>query len=571
MTASMADTPQNSAEEQAGHGAAQPACAQDDSEATQNAVSGTAHAMGGPEAANVIWNEVRGKPWNFEGWMALMQSLEHAGEGARAELREAYQNFLQHFPLCYGYWDKLARLERSLCEPPSMVAAAAVYEGGLAHVKCWELFLRYCQCAVEHCGDPNWGVCPGLNAPQDATEQTDDEKTVRLLFARAVNEVGDMYDSGSLWDAWYAFEEARHKDVFIEGVSSPLPLRLALVAVQAAGRPIKPAHSAKYLDVFSTQCTQGEIYIRQIAPAVSCHLLADDKANVLHLLQTVPQVASSTLQEALQAGAQRLQSRASEEACVLSPYEEAVCGKQGRSFFHVQPLSEPQLRAWHNYMSFAIEHRPSESAEAVCERALIAGAVHPELWLRYADYLEGAGAPERARALLLRACDQHFTQASVRRAQVMCARARLAEELGAVDEARALYREVLGEGESGRRMDGGKDEGWAAADAGRGAVNLEVVLQLVNLERRAAARGGGRGGEVVKVGEEDVASQGERGIGGLVEQGTGGSARRYENCLGVYRRYVEVFVDARCWQAAVFLSLHHASFLAQVRKGSLGF
>ena len=90
----------------------------------------------------------KAKPWDFDVWMALIQPLEKGGEGAYDDLREAYKEFLTHFPLCYGYWDKLARLEREM-QGGSFAAASAVFEQGLGEVKCWELFLKYCTCAVQ--------------------------------------------------------------------------------------------------------------------------------------------------------------------------------------------------------------------------------------------------------------------------------------------------------------------------------------------------------------------------------------------------------------------------------------
>lgn len=41
----------------------------------------------------------------------------------------------------------------------------------------------------------------------------------------------------------------------------------------------------------------------------------------------------------------------------LAPYEEAVTGATGRSYFHVKPLSDSQKAAWHDYISFALTQR----------------------------------------------------------------------------------------------------------------------------------------------------------------------------------------------------------------------
>ena len=177
------------------------------------------------------------------------QSLESGGAAAQKDLCEAYEGLLQEFPLCYGYWHKLAELEKARGKDNSMAPAVAVYERGIAAVKCWELYLRFCGCAAKQCGVPE--QTGDFNAPQDALEQSADEKFVRDLFTRAAREVGSTYDSVKLWDAWFAFEEARPKDVLMGGVPVTLPTRLAAVAFRAAVAPIDPEASAKYFEKFT--------------------------------------------------------------------------------------------------------------------------------------------------------------------------------------------------------------------------------------------------------------------------------------------------------------------------------
>ena len=96
-----------------------------------------------------------------------------------------------------------------------------MYERGISAVKCWELWLKYCQCAVQNCGDPNHAAMPGSEAPQEAREQTTQERLTRSLFVRATSEVGNVFDSCKLWNAWHAFEHARMKDVLIDGIVMP--------------------------------------------------------------------------------------------------------------------------------------------------------------------------------------------------------------------------------------------------------------------------------------------------------------------------------------------------------------
>lgn len=96
------------------------------------------------------------------------QSLENGGAAVHLALRKAYEGLLKEFPLCYGYWHKLAELEKA--RDKSMASAAAVYERGLAAVKCWELYLKFCSCAAQQCGTPE--QIRDFNARQDAEEQS---------------------------------------------------------------------------------------------------------------------------------------------------------------------------------------------------------------------------------------------------------------------------------------------------------------------------------------------------------------------------------------------------------------
>jgi len=199
--------------------------------------------------------------------------LEREGAAARPALRRAYEELLAEFPLCYGYWDKLARLEKAEAADDSMAPAAAVYERGVAAVKCWELYLKFCACAVQQCGLPE--QITDFNAPQDAKEHSAEERYARDLFARATREVGAVYDSVKLWDAWYAFEDARPKDVMMKGESFALPARLAAVAFRAAAAPIRREASARYFELFTKHLAEGDA--KQIAASIAEALPAADQ------------------------------------------------------------------------------------------------------------------------------------------------------------------------------------------------------------------------------------------------------------------------------------------------------
>jgi len=413
-------------------------------------------AAGAPErppspaavSSNPAWDAAKAKPWDFDVWMALIQPLEKAGKESRADLRLVYQEFLEQFPLCYGYWDKLARLERSIAGG-AMSAATPVYERGIAAVKCWELYLKYCGCAMLNCG-----VAP--DEDDQATEQTEDEKVARTLFARAVSEVGGVYNSAKLWDAWYAFELARPKTVLFNGVEKTLTARLAVIAMRACTSPVNPITATKYLEIFGQTLFEADSLL-QVATAVMPHLPADER----ELVQPVLSSDEGALRAALRASVDRCHGKARAKAEQLAPYEDKVCGTAGRPYFHVKPLSAEQKGSWEDYIAYAISQGNKEFITFIFDRALIAVASYPEFWLRYASYLASVGAPEEAKAVLKRGCTKFFK----RRTTLVYERAMLEETMGYVDEARATYEELLSRTPS--------------------LPSVQAIIKLTNLERRA--------------------------------------------------------------------------------------
>lgn len=105
---------------------------------------------------------------------------------AAAPLREALQSLLSRFPLCFGYWKRLAELELAYESEP---AAVAVYERAVVplafSVDMWSLYVGH---AVRH-----WPAQPDR---------------VRALFERAAPLIGSDYLADSFWDQYLAYEEA---------------------------------------------------------------------------------------------------------------------------------------------------------------------------------------------------------------------------------------------------------------------------------------------------------------------------------------------------------------------------
>ena len=155
----------------------------------QMAESATAAAE---PAENPLWTACKTTPWEFDCWMALVPTLEKAGDASA--IREGYEGLLKEFPLCYGYWEKYARLELKENGKPAQIG---IFDRGVAAVPCVELWGLYCNAMVD-----------GIPAEGDAAIAAAVD-TARSVFERAVAAVGGYWGAGTIWDAYVKFEEER--------------------------------------------------------------------------------------------------------------------------------------------------------------------------------------------------------------------------------------------------------------------------------------------------------------------------------------------------------------------------
>ena len=119
---------------------------------------------------------------------AALVGAVHAADSPRqpAQLREAYNNLLSAWPLCYGYWKRFADFE---VEQGSVERASEVYERALVLGSyCVEIWAHYGAHATAY-----W------QRPED----------VRALFERGASLVGSDYGADVFWDRYIAFETAR--------------------------------------------------------------------------------------------------------------------------------------------------------------------------------------------------------------------------------------------------------------------------------------------------------------------------------------------------------------------------
>eukprot|EP00435_Cladocopium_sp_Y103_P049809 s428_g15.t1 len=122
-------------------------------------------------------------PRNFDAWISLMKLVEASGtDGEKCEL---YEHFLSEFPLCWGYWKRLADLQTRTCGAES---GLNVYVKALKLAPaCVDLWVHYCQAAY--------------------VAASDGEDGLRELFEKAVDTVGSDWRAFPLWDLYMNFEE----------------------------------------------------------------------------------------------------------------------------------------------------------------------------------------------------------------------------------------------------------------------------------------------------------------------------------------------------------------------------
>mmetsp|Transcript_4307 Transcript_4307/g.7585 ORF Transcript_4307/g.7585 Transcript_4307/m.7585 type:complete len:844 (-) Transcript_4307:86-2617(-) len=128
-------------------------------------------------------------PHEFEMWMQFIGLVENGG--STEQTKAVYLAFLDEFPLCWGFWKRLAILEASEHGPKQ---ALATYEQALATgaCACVELWVNYAAAARTVAAAP-WAAL------------TADE--VRSVFERGLDAVGDDWHAGPLWQAYLDFEE----------------------------------------------------------------------------------------------------------------------------------------------------------------------------------------------------------------------------------------------------------------------------------------------------------------------------------------------------------------------------
>ncbi|CAM1507247.1 Fc.00g068880.m01.CDS01 [Cosmosporella sp. VM-42] len=317
--------------------------------------------------------EVEADPDSFENWEALIKACETLEGGlnrnsspqALATFRDAYDRFLQKFPLLFGYWKKYADMEFNIAGPES---AEMVYERGCAGItNSVDLWTDYCSFKMETTHDPH---------------------LVRELFERGSSCVGLDFLAHPFWDKYIEYEERQEAQDKIYAIHARI-IRI-------------PLHQyARYYERFRSLS-----HNRPIDEIVPADALARFKSEVeaesmayggvqrpeLEVERDVRAKIDNMFYEVFTATQNEVSKRWTYESEIKRPY------------FHVTALEHPQLLNWRKYLDFEEAEGDLARIVALYERCLVTCAFYDEFWFRYARWMSGQpGKEEEVRNIYLRA------------------------------------------------------------------------------------------------------------------------------------------------------------------------
>lgn len=323
-------------------------------------------------------------------------------------MKEAYDKFLEEYPLCYVYWKNYAERIEELTK--DFEEARKIYERSTGPLRYSEAnWYNY----VSFCGDRALKALESLNvfqAPSGsaATANGSELSTAKLssiareTFEKAIDAVGIDFSAQEIWSKYIDFEVAscdfkRVVDLFNRALSIPMN-NLENVwnkyRIYAQGRPLE--------DVLTTE--ELSAHKAKVAGAASEGADAAKRLEIETIKSVIDKrelIYKKTLAE--------VEKRMSYEKVALN-----------RSYFHVMPMSPDSLANWRAYLRWEEQQeKPSEGAPATAavagkrtvqlyERCLIPCCACQEFWFMYVDYLQRHGDEDSVKRVFDRATKVYF-------------------------------------------------------------------------------------------------------------------------------------------------------------------
>ncbi|XP_059815500.1 pre-mRNA-processing factor 39 isoform X1 [Hypanus sabinus] len=367
-----------------------------------------------PAEYEKFWKVVEDNPQDFTGWTYLLQYVEQENHILAA--RRAFDQFLSHYPYCYGYWKKYADLER---RHNNLTEANEVYRQGLQAIPLSvDLWLHY------------------INFLKETLDSDNPETDARIksVFEHAVLAAGTDFRSDRLWETYINWENDRgnlqevtaiydrilgiptqlyshHFQRFREHVQNHLPKDL-----------ISPEDFIKLRhELASTNEHFDSDGTPRSNPAAAIDI--NDPAQIVSEIENMRHRIIEVRQEIYNHNENEVSRRWAFEEGIKRPY------------FHVKPLEKAQLKNWKDYLDFEIENGTLERVVVLFERCLVACALYEDFWIKYAKYMENH-SNEGVRHVFSRACTVHLSK----KPMVHLLWAAFEEQQGNINEARRILK-----------------------------------------------------------------------------------------------------------------------------------
>ena len=442
-------------------------------------------------------------------------------------MRPVFDEFLDRFPFCYGYWEKYAAAERRAGENGSDAAKAsanaastAVYERAVVAVRASsDMWYNYVQHVQATGGDVDSVCVRALDAVQHDPRACDIWRT--LLKLRVA--------SGNVASALKAFDQA------VVLTTSYATEALSEYEQFAAKQPT---------NVLATPAERAAI--ESSIEGFSAKLTHEQDAAV----------------RAAVVGARRAKYNAGQaERAARQPFEATLAQ---RWYFDVTEVDVAQQGTWRRYLDWATKSASVGVARSIFERCVIVCAPLPEFWLRFAKYERAKGTNANAVSVLTRAVKavgkDHprpavMLSVAYERSGDFAAARKVHTELSAQLD-KPLVEAVVNHANFERRQ-GNLDKAAAVLTAGlAGTTGEGHAFLAVQLARLHVAQG--------KFDEARATLEGSVEKGGSaptlwaayadVEAGDGATAGRSDRVLAVFRRALGLPTAAKGGESKVAVS-----------------
>jgi len=322
-------------------------------------------AQGQRAVLDAYWEFVRENPQDFNGWAYLIQACETVD--ILDEIRTVYNAFLPLFPYCYAYWKRYSDIER---KSENWSRALAILHRGLTAIPLSvDLWVSYLE--LYHKMYSTHEEFPTL---------------FREQCEKAVATAGMDYRSDMLWELFIEKEMERNElrfvtDLYRRVVAMPTKLYNKhwdnFIAHVRDHHPRDILQYSDYEGLRKLTCRELSLTYRPdpiMCPEVERKVeLPEDKLK-------------AGMKERLVASLVATHEQTEQKVDEIYRFEE----KLKRTYFHVKPLDQKQLRVWDQYLDWQVEQGDHQRIVVLFERCLIPCALYEQFWAKYARYLERA-------------------------------------------------------------------------------------------------------------------------------------------------------------------------------------